>query len=403
MPRSWIRIIGIAALVIFFDYCGAYIFLALELKPRLIKQLEDSTHRKVTVGDFAFTPPFNIEIKNLNIEGLAKIDTIIIAPSLPAAAVGVVAFNSVKVIKPEITIVKNLPKQEPAGAAASASGENTAGKKKNPLRFVLKRFKVKDGRVNFIDHTAGNGGIKITLRDLQLNISNLYFFPRSAIAYFDLKAKIPWQAGAAEGKLDLDGWINLFKKDMQASLKIEDIDGVYLYPYYSAWVDLEKARIEKARLNFLSNIQGLNNNVTAQCHLELADIVRRPLAEDEAQAKAAKIADAVLDIFKALNEGKIVLDFNISTKMDRPEFNFADIKSAFESKISAGRRAGSSKVHEVLVLPATMVESTVKGATGVTNAVIEGVASIARHIKKAVTGELTREKKREENKTKKKK
>ena len=64
---------------------------------------------------------------------------------------------------------------------------------------------------------------------------------------------------------------------MQAALKIKDIDAIYLYPYYSMWVDLEKARIEKAKLNFSADINGLNNNVNVECHLELTDMVRKPL------------------------------------------------------------------------------------------------------------------------------
>ena len=68
---------------------------------------------------------------------------------------------------------------------------------------------------------------------------------------------------------------------MQASVDIRDIDGIYLYPYYANWVDLEGARIEKAKLNFSSKITGINNDVNAACHLALADIVRRPLAEEE--------------------------------------------------------------------------------------------------------------------------
>ena len=114
---------------------------------------------------------------------------------------------------------------------------------------------------------------------------------------------------------------------MLASLKIENIDAIAFYPYYSTWVDLEKARIEKAKLNFSSKIRGKDNDISAQCHLELTDIVRKVRPPEEAQQKAERLTDAVLDMFKAMNQGKVVLDFTLHTKMDHPQFGFENIKS----------------------------------------------------------------------------
>jgi len=180
---------------------------------------------------------------------------------------------------------------------------------------------------------------------------------------------------------------------MQATLKVEDIDGIYLYPYYSAWVDLEKARIEKAKLNFFSNIQGLNNDVIAQCRLELTDIVRRPRPPDEPQEKAARLTDAVLDKFRSLDEGKIVLEFPIKTKMDKPEFGFGEIKMAFEKKLAESTSKDRGiKPQEVLTFPAKLVEGTFKGATQLTTALIGGVISAGKEIEKAFEAAFRKEK-----------
>lgn len=369
----------------------AYLFIALKGKNIILTKIEELTQRKASVGNFSVTPPLNLAIKNLNIEGLLKVENISISPSILFLLTGNIGLNRIVVIKPEITFEK-----KPAEAVTKTP--SAAPEKKRALHLILKQLIIKDGKIDFVDHTVGPEGIKIIVKDINFNLTNLRAFPFSAITSFDLKARIPWQKGQEEGRFEAEGWINFFKKDMQATLKVEDIDGVYLYPYYSHWVDLEKARIEKAKLNFTSNINGLNNNVTAQCHLELTDIVRRPRPEGEPGEKAEKITDTVLDIFRALNQGKIVLDFTIRTKMDKPQFSFGDIKMAFEDKLAEGKKANGFKPEDALLMPAKLIEGLFKGTTDLTTAVISGTISAGKEIGKTVEGALKKEEKEEEKK-----
>jgi len=358
----------------------------------IIKKLEELTHKKVSIGFFNISLPLNLEIKNVNIEGLVEADSVFISPSIIGLMTGRIVFNSVRFINPKLTY-QRLRTQSigPAAATASVPSAVAKPKKKKPLPLVFKRLNIKGGRIDFIDRTVGEDGIKIALKDLNFNLTNLYVLPYSGITTFELKGRIPWQKGREEGKIEVEGWLNFFKKNMEATLKIEDIDGIYLYPYYSNWVDLEKARIEKANLNFSSDIHGLNNNITADCHLELTDIVRRPRPDDQPQEKAEKITDAVLDIFRAFNQGKIVLDFTIRTKMDKPEFGFGNIKMAFENKLTQARGGSGFKVQDVLLFPAKVLEETVKNAADVSRSLIEGVFAVGSELKKVVTDKTKKE------------
>ncbi len=375
---------------------SAYLFIALKGKNIILAKIEELTQRKASVGNFSVTPPLNLVIKNLNIEGLLKVEDISISPSILFLLTGNIALNRIVVIKPEITFEKKPAEEADLSYKESVSKTPlVAPEKKRALHLILKQLIIKDGKIDFVDHTVGPEGIKIIVKDINFNLTNLHAFPFSAITNFELKAKIPWQKGREEGRIEAEGWINFFKKDMQATLKIEDIDGVYLYPYYSHWVDLEKARIEKAKLNFTSNINGLNNNVTAQCRLELTDIVRRPRPEGELGEKAEKITDAVLDIFRALNQGKIVLDFTIRTKMDKPQFGFGDIKMAFEDKLAEGKKANGFKPEDALLIPAKLIEALFKGTTDLTTAVISGTISAGKEIGKTVEGAMKKEEKKE--------
>lgn len=384
-------------LALFFG--AVYLFVALKAKPLIAKEIQKAIHKEALIGSVTFSPPFVLRINKLEIKGLLKADSISISPSILGFLTGNIILNNIRILKPEFTYERALPQ---APGAPSLPAQTTEPGKAALPRIIFKNMDIIEGKVNFIDRTFAQDGIKITIENINFNLNNLYLFPFSVVANFKLKGEIPWSQDKEKGKISAEGWFNLFKKDMQAALKIEEIDGVYLYPYYSNWVDLKKARIEKAKLNFTSNIHGLNNDVTAECRLELADIVRRPLPEGESEEKAAKIADAVLDIFRVLNQGKIVLDFTIRTKMNRPEFGFGDIKTAFEDKLVSGRKSERVSVESVLALPVKILEGTVKGATDISKAVIGGTFAVGNEFKKAVEGAFGRETKQEEPKLEKK-
>jgi len=451
--KSLIKIITIAFTVLVVVFSLSYAFLAVGGKVFIARQLERTFHKPVSISYVTLTPPFNIEIRGLDIKDLAKVDSIYVSPSIFGFLRGRIAFNRIIITKPQITYeygVSQAPKKGQAQDSSAkpqenkppvtvdissiptvvtnttkaidsvvqavnviASGNQTSAtpveQPQKPVvtalpvnttapsvqaqpavkslpPIVFKRLTIKDGRFDFIDQTVAKDGIRITFKDIQFKLSNFYFLPVPAVANFELRARIPWQEGSAQGRLEFAGWFNLYKRDMRATLKIYDIDGIYLYPYYSTWVDLDKARIQKAKLNFTSDIKGIDNDVVSNCHLELTDIVRTPRSPDELPEKAEKITDAVLDIFRALDQGKIVLDFTIKTKMDRPEFGFANIKMAFESKLAQGRSGSSMRPEDLLKVPAKVLEGTVKGARDLSKAVIDGVFAIGGELTK-VTGE----------------
>jgi len=392
--KFWIKILFILILVFILIWTAAYLFLVYKGKPIIIGQLEKLTQKQVKMGSLDLSPSFDLKIKDLEIKDLAKVGSLSISPNFLGLLTGKIALNELKIYQPELTYVRQ--KETPAATDAGGGVSGTSLPAKTPLRLMIKRISIKDGRLNFIDR-AEDKEIKIIVKDLYFMLNNLLVLSPSVITKFELKGNIPWQEGQTQGKIEAEGWLNLFKRDMQATLKIGDIDGIYLYPYYSKWVDLEKARIEKAKLNFTSYIQGLNNDVIAQCRLELTDIVRKPRPPEEEPKKAEMIADTVLDIFRALNQGKIVLDFTIKTKMDRPEFNFGNIKMAFEDKLQQGARTEKFNVEDILMFPAKLLEGTVKGATDISKAMIDGTVEVGKQIKRAVIDPLVKEKQEQKN------
>jgi len=392
-------IASIISLTIVFS--ASYLFLAIKGRDVFIKKLEELTGKKVTLSAFQLTPFLTLQINDLQIEGLAKAEKVNISPSILYLAFGNIALNNVRIIRPEINIERFPSKPKEAAAAQglqAAQGPPVPGSglatpvpvTKKPRYIICKNIVISDGKVNFIDHTAGESGITIVIKDISFRLSNFYTLPFSGTTSFDFKGRIPWNKDQEEGKISFQGWLNFFKKDIQAKLEIEDIDAVYLYPYYSnSGVDLAKARIEKAKLYFSSDIRGLNNNITLKCRLELSDIVRRPLETGESDKNAAKITDSADGTFKALDQGKIVLDFNIRTRLDRPEFGFDNIKSAFETKVNNVH--GKPKMQDVVAFPGRMFDSAVQSAKDLFNAVVSGTMAVGKEIKKSLKVALGRE------------
>ncbi len=400
------KILLVVLVILVLFYLGICVFVAVKGKEIVAARIQEITQKKTTIGSVTLLPPINVKIDKLNIEGLVSADSVYVSPSILGFMQGKMIFNSLKLKRPHIYYeLKPVIKEEVPVPAPDAAVDAALPKQNPPTPAVqpvqpvsqlpapvaFKSIRIKNGIVDIVDYNVSKEGLKFAVTDIDLKIINLYLMPVSETAHFDLKANIPWKDGSSVGKILLNGWINLFKKEMQGDLRIKDIDGVYLYPYYSSWVNLEKARIGKAKLNFNSDIHGLNNEITATCHLELTEMERVPRPEGEDASRAEKITNVVLDIFKALNQGKIVLDFTVKTKMDSPEFGFSNIKMALQNKIAEGRKASGTITDNVIALPGKIIEGTVKEAGDVTKSVIGTTFGIGQEFKKAVEDSFRKE------------
>lgn len=398
-------------------FISLHIIVNIKGKDILTAKLEGAFKKKVTIASVTTSFPLDLHIKGLEVENLFKIDELVAGGGVLDIFRRSFRLSSLKIIKPEVYIERAAPgkpiaKVEPApqvnytqnklsSAAAGQLSPNPlmlAQRKLLSPKFSVGRFAVSRGTLNFIDKSAGDKELKVRIQDVYLKIDNLNFKGSGfQITSFEFRGKVPWREGQKEGKIEIEGWIDFAKKDMKAAVNISDIDGVYLYPYYSQWVDLEKARIESAKLNFTSNITGLNNNLTAECHLELTDIVRKPRAPEELSQKEERITNTIIDTFKAVDQGKIILDFTYRTKMNRPEFGFGVISMAFQNKLNNGLKDKRLGVDAVVKIPVHLVEGTVKGAADISKAAIAGTSGIAIEVKKALQAAFTREPEEKDN------
>ena len=384
--KDWKKLFTIIVIVVI-SFSLVYVIILLAAKTIIANKIQNATGLETTISRLIILPPFNIEARGFEIAGLIKADRVYLAPSMRSLLFGKLAFNKIEIGRPEVTYQRN-PSVEPVKDNRAPVVESqsapvtpvTAQNKNFPV--IIKSLKVYSGRLNFIDTTAASGKISIIIKDINFYITNLSTSGTKGVSNFDLSGNLSWNTGEPDGKISLQGWVDFYKRDMLATLKIENIDAIVFYPYYSTWVDLEKARIDKAKLNFNCNIKGQNNDVAADCHLELVDMVRKVRLPEEPQQKAERLTDAVLDMLKSMDQGKVVLDFVLHTKMDRPEFGFANIKSAFEGKLMQARSNAGLRPQDVLSWPGRWAWSGIKSGTDFSNAVIDGVFDLGNGIKK---------------------
>ncbi|MDD5115650.1 MAG: DUF748 domain-containing protein [Candidatus Omnitrophica bacterium] len=388
--KNWKKIFVALSIVVVILSC-VYAFLLIMAKYILADKLGSAFGRKVSIGQLDLKPPLNLELVDLNIEGVGKIGYVYISPSIPNLLIGRLAFNKVRLVKPVISCERKLSSVTPPAESAPApevalkedkQKQDIPATGNSGLKLVIKSLKIRNGEIYFTDHTSDTQSVMVVIKNIDVNLMNLYTEPVNALVSFELNGRLPWQSGEPDGKISCIGWINPDKRDMSATLVIDGIDAIAFYPYYSNWVDLEKARIDKAKLNFSSEIKGEDNDVFAQCHLELADIVRRARPPEEPQQKAERLTDAVLDMFKAMNQGKVVLDFTLHTKMDHPRFGFDNIKSAFEGKLMQARTNSGLRTQDMLLWPGKILQSGVKSGSDLSKAAIDGVFALGNGMKK---------------------
>jgi hypothetical protein len=406
LARILSAIIFIGILLLF----ALHVFVNIKGKELLSKKLKEAFGREVKMALIKTRLPFDLVINELEAKELFKVREIVAVGGVIDILRGNFTLSELRIKGAEVNIGrchKAEPLQESQNTAASgqepavaknSSSKNSAAAGTGQVGLALletfnlppvtiKHAIISDSSFYLCGRSVNNSPIRVTVKEVNIDIERLILpVSKSEITSFEITAKIPWENIKEEGKVWLEGWIDLFKKDMRAELKIEDIDAVYLHPYYANWMDLEKSHIQEAKLNFSSEVVGLNNEINADCHLELTSIVFKPREENQPQEKAERLAAAVIDIFKALNQGKIVLDFKFKTKMDSPEFGLSNIiKMAVQDKVKESRKSDTGS------MAGKIVGGTILSAADLTKALINGTMSIGRELRKAIEGSFERQ------------
>ncbi len=400
------KILFLFFLLVIFSYASLHAFVNIKGKILITKKLEEIFQKKSSVGSLKTRFPFDLILKDVKVEGLFEIGRIEAGGGVIDILGGDLILTTLRVDGVKITIdnpkkqedknVQNISQDVTAVDGAVKTSVNLEkskidSKKKQKVvlilqELIIRKLLVTNSVIQINDYNAGPEPIKITIDNLAVNVYNIKFpVDRPETIDFDISGQIPWESIKERGSLDIKGWVDFYKKDLKVDLTIKDIDAIYLYPYYKSWFDLEKAKIQKAKLLFTSKITGLNNEISAPCHLELTEIQFKERQVNEQQERMEKIAHVVLDVFKSLNQGKIVLDFTLRTKMDSPELGLGNLKAAFDDKLEIvkAKKRQESLPNNLVNVPVKFVEGMYRGVTDLSKAffsIIETVVGSKKRI-----------------------
>ena len=385
------QVLAVAALAAFL---GLHTFVSIKGKKLLTGKLNSVFQSEVSIGRVTTSFPFQLIVKDIEVKNWFKIRKALAGMGAIDVLGGNFILSDLTLEGAEFELSKEKRGEEPKTMPVNLQGVSTSAGVDDfslPEHIILKRLIISNGTYTYTDYTKSDTPIKIKVKDLNVEIDNFQWpFLSSEVTSFNISGRVPWDNIKEEGRIDFKGWINFYKKDMRAKLQFKDIDGIYIYPYYSSWVNIDKARVEKARLNFTSNITSLNNEVNAPCHLELVQIAFKPKGAEE-ESRQEKVTNVVLGLLKSMNQGKIVLDFNLKTKLDNPEFGLGVIHEALKDKIFLSRKNQDSGAVSLIKFPGRIIAGTLTSATDLTRSVINCTVNVGNELRRAVGASFTKE------------
>jgi hypothetical protein len=201
---------------------------------------------------------------------------------------------------------------------------------------------------------------------------------------FSARAGLLQGEHSPKGKISINGWADIDTRKTQARIDISDLDGIYLYPYYAEWVHLEKARFQKAQIDFSADITGTGNKYDAACRLKLTQSEFEPLAQGQSLEQPQKLAMLGIEIFKTLDKGRVFVDFNLKFDADKPHLDMKPLGAAFSEKIKNGFAVRPADAKDALKLPEHVIRKTSATLGGITKNVLGQTVELGQQLQQTV-------------------
>lgn len=201
--------------------------------------------------------------------------------------------------------------------------------------LILSALKVRDGSIKYIDRQISKEGVELFADNVYINIDRLIFPLTPMRTNVSASLDISGPKGEAKGTLNLNGWIDIYKKDMDAKFKADGIDIQHIKPYLKDYV---ASSMESGRIYFTSDMVAKNNDLTAECKLKIEDV------EFASESKGVKLfgipVSTITDIIKDERK-EMAVNFTIETELDNPRLKITRISgnlisTGLKSAIAAG-------------------------------------------------------------------
>ena len=237
-------------------------------------------------------------------------------------------------------------------------------KGEEPLVEVqIGRLRIHDGSVRFEDKKTGSAPARIELEALNFTLGNIRYPLVSARSPVELEGKV--KGTQKDGRLQLTGWLDLNRGDMETSLNLSAVEIKTFEPYYRRQATAE---IESGQIGMESKISVKERRIDAPGSLELTDLQIK-----EGDGTIFWVPAKYLVSLLKKKENRIRVKFHVKGNMEDPEF---DVQEQFLNRVVLS-------LAEALGIPIKVVgekafEGTLKGTEGLT----EGLKSIGELFKR---------------------
>lgn len=304
----------LAVCVLFIILLG--VFISLYGKELLTGQIEKSLKRKVNIKNVVFSLPLSVAMVDLSIDNFLTAEKVSFSINPLGFLAGRVVLGDLRFIKPAVTL------------ELSAGGELNLPKLQNKGKIpplLVTALIIEDGALAFTDKKISPDGYKTILKELNLKIYKADPLPLSLRLKYKISAIFVDPQGKKLGNVRGSGWVDFGPRDMDGNLEIPALDIVHFTPYYGNFISEKK--LLSAKLNFNALLKAKHNDLTAECHLEITDVVYLKDEPSKDQEKIPDIFGSALDLF-ANAQGNIILDFTIKTKLDNPRLSISKLKGS---------------------------------------------------------------------------
>lgn len=283
-------------------------------KKAIVTQIEQGLKVKASISKVGITFPLTVNLIKLKAGELMQADKVSVSPSLLGFLAGKIVLNRVSLVNPVIMLEQsaegkiNIPQLDSKGQAP---------------KVYLAGLTIRNGTVIFIDKKVDARGFKTILTDINADVFKVPFPVNSMRANFKVSASFLNLSSAKIGDINFTGWVDFGPKDMDAVLRLQDLDLTYFRPYYGNF--LSDSQLDSARLNIRSVFSAQNNDLEIITAFNLSDLVYAQPGSQDAQVTSFDIAKSALDLFTDA-KGELALEFKLKTKLDSPGFNSKELK-----------------------------------------------------------------------------
>lgn len=210
-------ILSLAGFMIYFNFYGK------ELVRNILTKAFD---QPVKFDRIIYKPPFVFHIINFELGDMVKANRVDVHPQIISLFGKQPSFDTVVLKEAEIRYEQNLAVTDVLNVTAIPAPEGVEREARWPNDKVgksvgIRRFLLEGATLHYKDQTLE--GIVFTLKNLEVDAQNIVFPGLDSDVYFRLSSVLKSdQRRLDDGRVKAEGWFNWDKRNMQATLNIQD-------------------------------------------------------------------------------------------------------------------------------------------------------------------------------------